>query len=161
MYMRRMGGWVLNTLAFCHEDIQVLFVHSASVAKQFLPDQFPTPCSPHSKSATQDQEALFSSSVPHSLVTQTRPLRPYTSLRSSYLAFDIEPPCRVVEREAPLQGEGGELLSYRDARGLPRSSRSSSLVYPLLCTMEALRSGSAFPPASATFSATSSGEGGQ
>ncbi|BAT08708.1 Os09g0487150 [Oryza sativa Japonica Group] len=65
IYMRRMGGWVLNTLAFCHEDIQVLFVHSASVAKQFLPDQFPTPCSPHSKSATQDQEALFSSSVPH------------------------------------------------------------------------------------------------
>lgn len=86
----------------------------------------------------------------------------HTSRRSSCLAFSMEAPCRVLKCATPLlHGEGGLLLSYRDARGNSRSSRSSSLVYPLLCTIDPLRSSSGLPQAvSATFSATSSSVGG-
>jgi hypothetical protein len=70
--------------------------------------------------------------------------------------------------EAPLwepkcvtrfEGEGGALLSIRHARGESRSSRSSSLVYPLLCTIDAFLSSFRLPSMSATFSAASDVEG--
>jgi hypothetical protein len=70
--------------------------------------------------------------------------------------------------EAPLcepkcvtqfEGEGGALLSIRHAMGESRSSRSSSLVYPLLCTIDTFLSSFRLPSMSATFSAASDVEG--
>uniref|UniRef100_A0A0A9DZA2 Uncharacterized protein n=1 Tax=Arundo donax TaxID=35708 RepID=A0A0A9DZA2_ARUDO len=151
-------------VVFCHEEIQIL----EDLSRQHQPsllnsDSFQHQCC--------KQTSFFFSVIPHSLQKQkSNRLRrqlnhqrsDHTSLRSSYLAFAIEAPCRVLKCAGLLHGEGGALLSYRDARGESRSSRSSSLVYPLRCTIEALRSNSALPePVSTTFSETSSSEGGQ
>jgi hypothetical protein len=78
---------------------------------------------------------------------------PRTSLRSVYLVFSMETPLRALKCAKPFDGEGGVLLSIRDARGESRSSRLSSLVYPLLCTIEAFLSSFAPPPMSAALSA--------
>lgn len=53
----------------------------------------------------------------------------HTSRRSSCLTFSMEATCRVLKWATPLlHGDGGLLLSYRDASGNSRASRSSSLV---------------------------------